>query len=285
VPEAVATIPRLFLGQALRRLRAESGRKLDEVAEEIGKDRGRLSRVLDGKATLSVEELARLLDYLGANPAQKRDLLALGAEARKRPNRRPYTDLLPRAYERAVDLEVMATTIWSYEPGVIPGLLQIPQYIEAQMTDGDGIWWDSSWEERHKRITFRLERQKLMMAAEPAKDMHFVITDNALTTEVGGPDVMRRQREHLLRVLDERPNITVQVLSATAAGNPAQNGGLIVLRFGETLQPVGFLPVAYGPATYFDDPADTGRLMRAFRKLSELAADHQESRKVIANIP
>jgi hypothetical protein len=84
----------------LKRLRSESGRKIDDLAASIGKSRGRLINVLDGKGTLSVEELEQLLDLLDAQPKQKRELLALGAEARKRPTRRPYTDLLPRSYEQ-----------------------------------------------------------------------------------------------------------------------------------------------------------------------------------------
>ncbi len=285
MPEAVPTFPRLFLGEVLKRLRAESGKKTEDLAVAIGKDRGQMSRVLDGKGTLSVDELAQLLDVLGATPDQKRELLALGAEARKRPTRRPYTDLLPRSYERLADLESMATEIWSYDPGIIPGPLQIPEYIEALMTDGDGIWWESSWEERRNRISFRLERQKLMMVADPPKSLRFILTDTALRTEVGGPDVMRRQLEHLLRMIDERPDTAIQILSATAAHNPAQGGGgLALLHFGQTLRPVGFLHGFYGPSTYFDEPIDTGRLFRAFGRLEALAASADESRRVIADL-
>lgn len=284
MPEAVPTVPRLFLGERLKQLRAESGRTIEDLATALGKDRGRIGRVFDGKGTLSVDELGQLLDLLGAPREQRRDLLALGAEARKRPIRRPYTDLLPRGYERLADLESMATKIWSYEPGVIPGLLQIPLYIEAQMTDVDGIWWETSWEERRNRITFRLERQKVMMAAQPQKSLHFIITDTALVTDVGGPDTMRRQLEYLLQVIDDRPNITIQVLDATAPHNPAPAGGLMLMQLGEAVRPVGFLPVQYGPATYFDEPVDTARLARASGRLEALAKSVDESRTVIADL-
>ncbi|HEX5119370.1 MAG TPA: DUF5753 domain-containing protein [Pseudonocardiaceae bacterium] len=283
MPEALPTIPRLFLGEALKRLYTESGVRMDDLAAAMGKDRGRLGRLFDGRGTLSVEELERLLDLLGAKPKQKRELVALGAEARKRPTRRPYTDLLPRSYERAADLESMAKEIWIYERGTIPGLLQIPEYIEARMTDGDGVWWEPSWEERRNRIHFRMERQKLMMA-DPERAMHFIFTDDALHTEVGGPDIMRRQWEHVLRMIEDRPNTTVQILSSTAKHNPAQSGGLILLHFGEVLRPVAFLPVVYGPSTYFDEPVDTARLFRAFGKLEGLAANRADSRRVIVDL-
>src|SRR5689334_5340839 len=38
VAGSVPTLPRLFLGQALKRLRDDSGLKLDDVAASIGKD-------------------------------------------------------------------------------------------------------------------------------------------------------------------------------------------------------------------------------------------------------
>src|SRR5690242_8541352 len=127
----VLTVPRLFLGEALKRLRRESGKTLDETASAIGKSRARLINVLEGKGTLTAEELDNLLTFLDTTPKQKAELLKLGTEARKRPTRRPYTDLLPSPYERIADLQSMATEICWYERGVIPGLLQIPEYFEA----------------------------------------------------------------------------------------------------------------------------------------------------------
>lgn len=280
----VLTVPRLFLGEALKRLRAESRKTLDETAAAIGKSRARLINVLDGKGTLTVDELARLLDFLGARASQKPGLLALGAEARKRPTRRPYTDLLPSAYERITDLQSMATEIDWYERGVIPGLLQTPEYFEAIARDTEGIWWGPSGDQRRNWVTFHLERQRAILTARPAKTMRFVITDDALHTKVGDGATMRRQLQRLLSLLDERPGLTIQVLSATASHNPAPSAGMILLRLGAPLHPIGFLPVAYGPSTYLDGPDDTARLARAFARVRELASSPDESRALIAEL-
>jgi hypothetical protein len=123
-----------------------------------------------------------------------------------------------------------------------------------------------------------------MMAAEPPKSLHFILTDTALRTEVGGPDTMRRQLEHLIFLIDHRPKITIQVLAATAPHNPAPGGGLYLLHLGEALPPIGFLPVTYGPGTYFDEPVDTARLARALDRLAELAASPDDSRSLIADL-
>jgi hypothetical protein len=228
--------------------------------------------------------LTTLLEFLNATPKQKRELLKLGTEARNRATKRPYTDLLPGAYERLADLESMATEIWRYERGVVPGLLQIPEYMEAQMIAADGVWWQSSWEERRNRITFRIERQKLVMEAEPTKTLRFIITDDALRTPIGGPEIMARQHEHILRLIEERPNLTVQIISATEPQNPARSGDLFLLHFGELLSPVAFLPVVYGPSTYFNEPEDTSVFMRVFGRLEGLAMSPDESRKVVEDL-
>jgi hypothetical protein len=178
----------------------------------------------------------------------------------------------------------MATELWRYERGSIPALLQIPEYIEAQMLSADGVWWQSSWEERRNRITFRLERQKLVLEADPTKTLRIITTDDVLRTPVGGPGIMRRQLEHILRLIDEHPNLTFQVLSATEPQNPAREGDLILLHFGDLLSPVAFLPVLYGPSTYFNEPGDTSVLMRVFGRLEGLAMSPTESRRVVADL-
>jgi transcriptional regulator with XRE-family HTH domain len=280
----VLTLPRLYLGMGLKRLRAESGKTLDETAAMLGKSRARLITVLDGKGTLTADELGRLLDFLGAKPAQRKELLRLGIEARKRSTRQVHADELPDEYQVTVDLESMATEIWIYERGLVPGLLQIPEYVEGVMATGDGIWWERSWEERRNRVNFRLERQKLIMESKEPRTLRFVISDEALRTEVGGPATLRRQLDHLLSLIDTRPNINIRVLSATSAHNPMPTAGMTLLLLGAALPALALLPVVYGPSTYVDDPVLVDRLFRARGKIEELALDRAESRKVIADL-
>ncbi|MGI8310384.1 helix-turn-helix domain-containing protein [Saccharopolyspora hattusasensis] len=270
--EAVPTLPRLFLGEALRQLREDSGRSLDAAAAHIGKNRQRLIRLLDGKATLTRDELERLITFLGAGKQLRRELAALGEEARKKPNDEPYTDLGPGAYRRVAYLEAMATTIHSYEKGIFPALVQSPAYVEALMGVGHGIWWDEiDDQERLDRISIRLERQRLVLEAAKPKQVHLLFTDDAFDAVVGDSDVMYEQSSHLLDLIKGKRDLTVQVVPTETRGNPAQQGGLTLFDFGGLLRPVGSVPVVYGPATYFDKEADTGRLARAFNKIQELA--------------
>jgi hypothetical protein len=277
VAVGVQTIPRVLLGEALKQLRSAAGVTLDAAAQVIGKDRPRLVKVLDGKATLSTEELEALVDFFGAKDPARAEILALGIQARKRATGSPYLDLAPGSFRRIAWLEAMATDIWIYEKGIFPSFVQSPAYIDAVMRTTEGIWWDRPGN-ISDLVEFRLERQRRVLETDSPKRMEVMLSDDALMAPFGGPEVMRGQLEHVLAMIERHPNLTVRIVPVEASGNPVQGGGLIMLRFGELLRPVGFLPVVYGPSVYLDETEDTERIMRAFNRLRDLALSPQATR-------
>lgn len=266
-------MPRRLLGAELRRLRLAAGKSQAEVAELIDRARTRIIDLEDGRANLTEDRLNLVLDFLGASPEDREKLLALGVEARKRHPKRTYVDLLPGNFQRNADVESLATRISSYDRGVVPGLLQTPEYAEAQMATADGVLWESSYQERVNRVAFRLERQKLLSG----KELVFVVTDDALATQVGGPRVMRRQVEHLLAAM-EKPNVSFRLLDSTHPDNPCPYGPMVLLDFDDKTPRAGLLPVIWGPSVYTVDPEDTAVLARCFQRLQELAFGPEESR-------
>jgi transcriptional regulator with XRE-family HTH domain len=279
---AVQTLPRRLLGGELKRLRHHAGKSADEAAAAIGKDQSRISKVEDGRANLTADELSILVKLYGASKTEHKKVLAMGVEARKRePRRRAYVDTLPGSYRRISNMEVQAANIRTYEKGIFPGLLQCDVYAEAVVAACDDIWWETSYQERVDRVAFRLDRQQRVFQAEPAKHLEFIVTDDVLRTEFGGPKVLRRQVEHVLRLLDEHPNLSIRLLSATASDNPASYGGYTLLHFPGQAKSVGFMSVAYGPSPYLDEQADIDALSRGFARLQELAWDGAESRLLL----
>jgi hypothetical protein len=277
----VQTIPRVLLGEALKQLRSEAAVTLDAAAHAIGKDRPRLVKVLDGKATLSTEELETLVDFFGAQDPVRAEILALGVQARKRATGNPYMDLAPGSFRRMAWLEAMAEDIWIYETGIFPSFIQSPAYVEAVMQSGHGIWWEQGETTRDDRAEFRRQRQRRVLEADSSKRVEVMFSDAVLSTQVGTPDVMRGQFEHVLKVIEQHPSVTVRIVPSSAIGNPALSGGLTMLRFGRVLRPVALLPVVYGPSVYFDETEDTERVMRAFNKLRELALSPLRSRALL----
>jgi hypothetical protein len=250
----------------------------------MGKARSRMAELEDGKTTLSAEELGRLLDFYDVTGDERRTVLELGALTRTRQKKRAHPDLLPGSFERFADLEASATEISCYEPAIVPGLLQSPGYFRAELMDADGVWWTSSIAEMHERSTFREERQARIFDSDEPRSLRFVVTEAALRGAVGSPEVMREQRRHILKLLESNKNLTVRILRAGTYGSPARVAGLTIFGFGERGAPVGFASVVYGPSTYFDSEADTAAMLRAFKRLEELALSPEESARLIRQI-
>lgn len=282
--KARQTFERRQLGLALRRLRTQAGKSQQTVADHVGKARSRIAELEDGLTTLTLDELARLLELYDITDEERRTVLDLGLLAKARQKKRAHLDLLPGSFQRFADMEGSATEISCYEPSVIPGLLQSPAYIRAEMTDTDGVWWEPSIAEMHERIVFRAGRQKAVFESDGPKDLRFVVTETALRAAVGNPQVMREQRRHILDLLERNQNLTVQVLLATTFANPAKAGGLTVFGFGDKGSPVGFASVVFGPSTYFDDESDTTVLLRALSRLRQLSLSPEESARFIRQI-
>ncbi|HEX3781263.1 MAG TPA: DUF5753 domain-containing protein, partial [Pseudonocardiaceae bacterium] len=231
-------------------------------------------------------ELEALLDLYHVSGSERRTMLAMGIAARKRQPRGPsasaYTDTLPGSFQRLADMEQDASTIYLYQPGVIPGHLQSSRYMRALMRAGEGIWWQEFGTEPDDRVAFRQARQSRILDADPPKSLQFVLTHDALIDDGLHTDVMREQLDHLLALTKKYPNIEVRVLRVGALDNPAPNGGITVLDFANGAPPVGFAHVVYGPSTYFgNNEEDTGALLRAFKRIQGLALTPAQSLKLI----
>ncbi|GAA1675652.1 hypothetical protein GCM10009765_26200 [Fodinicola feengrottensis] len=198
----------------------------------VGKDRPRLVKVLEGRSSLSTEELEALVDFLGAQPDRRAEILLLGIDARKRSGPSPYTDLAPGSFQRLAQREALASDIWAYERGVFPAYLQSPDYVEALMDAADGIWWESSDSERAKRVAFRLERQRTVFHPERPKQVDVFFSDDTLIAEVGGPDVMRRQLRHVLTAGSRTLAAAAEATTASRFGSPPTRSAYATQRTG-----------------------------------------------------
>lgn len=278
------TFERRQLGLTLRRLRDQAGKPQQVAADLLKKTRTRIVQLEDGTATISQEELVKLLDCYGVAGGERETVLELGAQARRRQKRRVHVDHLPDAYQRFADLEASASEINWFETGIIPGLLQSPSYMRAVFAECEGVWWEKDDAEGQDRLAYRIERQARLLESDERRIFRFVVTEDALHANLGSPDVMREQLGHLLALLDAHPDLTVRVLRNDAYPNPSRGRGLWIFGFGERAAPVGYSPAANGPSTYHDDEADTSRMLRAFYRIWEQSLSRGESRRLIEGI-
>jgi transcriptional regulator with XRE-family HTH domain len=224
------------LAAELRRLRNETGMSIEDVAGRLGWRGSKVSRIENRQIGVSIQDLRKLLDlYTVADESYREELFELCRRATERGWWRSYgKDVIPSAYANLIGLETEAATIRTYQPELVPGLLQTADYARAAIRTGRPA--DTS-KEIDRRTEVRLERQEaLTRTSPPPPKLSVVLNEAVLARPVGGPKVMRAQIEHLLRDRD-RENIVIQVLPFSTGEHPAMVGPFTMLTFEDPADP------------------------------------------------
>lgn len=268
------------LAARLRRLREQRGRTLTEVAANFGWSDAKLSRIETGTTGVSDSDLARLLALYRVPESQRDQITTLATRARHRARwEKVFGTVLSDAYASFVAVEEEAFAIHTFEPQVLPGILQTAEYASAIMRrsvvlDGpDAVG---------RGVSGRLARQAVLVR-EPPPEFVAVVDEAALRRQVGGPDVMRRQ---LLRLTEasERPNITIQVLPFSVGAHPGVAGSFEILTFGrEPASALVYCEDLTGGIIQ-DSYLDLHRYQRAFEVLRESALDPDETHRMIQTL-
>lgn len=218
------------LAAELRRLRAEANLSIEETAGKLKWPGSKVSRIENRQVGVSPRDLRKLLDlYHLEDRAYREELLEMGRRATERGWWQSYgSGVVPRAYANLIGLEAEAATIRSYEPELVPGLLQTADYARAVTRAGRPV---DTTAEIERRVEVRLERQEVLIRTDPPPPkVSVVLNEGVLARRVGGPEVMRAQIEHLMRERDQA-NITIQILPFSAGEHPAMLGPFYMLTF------------------------------------------------------
>jgi len=214
------------LGAELRRLRDRTGRTVSDVANELGWSESKLSRIETANTGIRAPDLDKLLSAYTVEGAERTRIRALAGQAKQKVWWEAYGDALPNAYETYIGFEAEATSIFTYEAQVVPGLLQTAEYASA-VTQADGVFDDPSV--LGQRVAVRMARQ-VVLTRDPPPKLWAILDEAVLRRPVGGKDVLRRQLLRLVEAAD-RPTITLQVLPFSVGAHRALAGSFIVLEF------------------------------------------------------
>jgi len=257
------SVRRIALGARLRQLREANGISRKDAGDLIRGSESKITRMELGKVSFKERDVSDLLTLYGVvEPAERAPLLSLLTQANQRGWWRSFTDVMPDWFHSYVGLETSASLIRVYETQFIPGLLQTEEYARAVITRG-GDDLDATTVDR--RISARMNRQALLARPEPPR-VWAVIDEAALQRPLAEPVVMCQQLEHLI-ALDERPNITIQVIALDSDSYPAEGGAFTMLRFADPEVPdVVYLEHLTG-ASYLDRAEDVARYMHMMNNL------------------
>ncbi|MGW7007719.1 Scr1 family TA system antitoxin-like transcriptional regulator [Streptomyces sp. NPDC054933] len=205
-----------YCGNQVKLWRMRAGVSRESLGEKAGYEYESVKSMEQGRRRPSLRLLEIADEMCGAQG------LLLAAREYLKPERFPARTL------EFMQLEGDAIAIHSYEPLLIPGLLQTEEYARALMGNSCPPLDDETIEER---VAARLQRQE-KLRDKPKVAFGFVIYEAALRTSVGGPEVMRRQLNRLLEVGELR-NVSIQVLPVGRGAYSGLGGSLVLLETAE----------------------------------------------------
>jgi transcriptional regulator with XRE-family HTH domain len=273
------TVRRRRLAAELKRLRKESGKTREEVAEFVGCAPATVTKIENASNAAPPAYVALMLELYGVTGGKRDAWLTVARQARKRGWWQQYGGAIPSWFEVYLGLEEEASEIRSYHPEGIYGLLQTEDYMRAQILAESTVPPD---EEIDRRIAIRKKRQERLRGND-APQMWLVLGEAAIRRQVGGADAAHAQLHHLLDA-SRLNSVNLQVLPYTAGAHPGSHGPFIVLGFPEPADPeVVYVEYRMG-SLYLESPSEVSTYTKIFDHLRARALGPDESRALITQV-
>ncbi|MFF3376372.1 helix-turn-helix domain-containing protein [Streptomyces sp. NPDC002680] len=270
MPTAVdPSLNRRKLRLALKSARDKRGLTQRDAADALEWSLSKLIRIEAGTVSLSVTDLrAMLLEYGVNDPDIVVELEEAARGSKGQSWWSDYNDVISQPFSQYLGYESAANLIRSYHPSLIPGQLQITDYITA-------LWEVSEPTPRARRlIDMRLARQERVFHDGGPK-VEMILDEAALRRQIGGPGVMRRQLAHL-KALASGEQATLRVLPFTAGAHDSMDSSFILLGFTDD-EDVLYLSGPGGVLTNRDDREKVARYQECFEDLQNKALGEEDT--------
>lgn len=185
------------------------------------------------KLERGVNDAIRLADVLAFSvvyrcaPKESEHLIEL-VEAADSPGWYHAFDVEPE-FAHYIELEGAASKICLYGQELVTGLFQRPEYLDALRADRPGTRGGAD-------EGLRAQRQENTLGSEKPPTIEYVTSEAALRRQVGGPEVMRSQIEHLIE-LDGRETVSISVIPFEVGAHPSMAGAYRILYFADRVFP------------------------------------------------
>lgn len=261
-----ATIAKRKLARVLTELRKETGMTANQVCDKLGWGRGKVGRFESNIwRRPEMSDLRDLLRLYGVNDGDQQRLEALAMLARNRPWWRDHPDVFTNEFP---GFENDAAAISVYMPLVLPGLVQIPDYIRAHQAVGVK---SADW--REQSLATRLRRQQILERTDgTAPRLCAVITEASLLYRWGTASQRRSQINHLI-ALAHRPDVEIRLFRLADGPHPGMASLINIFEFPDPGEP---------PMVYLEndvaiqevtEPEDVDAYTETYKRIREAAKD------------
>ncbi|MFJ8308306.1 MULTISPECIES: helix-turn-helix domain-containing protein [unclassified Streptomyces] len=210
------------LGAALRALREASGKEAKAVARSALMSPSKLSKIENANLLPSATDVERILTALGVSDAIKAEYTEA---VRAATTEATAWRLLKRAgihtgQQAAQALEAQMAVLRLFQPALVPGLLQTPEYIRAVLQRHD-----LSEDALTRTIGGRLERQNVMF--DSTKKLRFVITEPVLRWRIVPPQMMAAQLDRIVS-MSRLAHVDIRVVPLSAPQTDIANHAFVI---------------------------------------------------------
>ncbi len=264
-------VRRRRLAAELRRLREAAHLTCDEAAARLDCSASKISRIETGRVSVSPRDVRDLLQIYGVPDDQRDSLIQLARESRQQGWWQAYGDSVEPHLATYLGMESAASEIRVYRGSRLPGLLQTEEYARTvAAANSQGI--PRPGDERS--IAYRLERQQQAKLRRPR--LRVVLDEAALRRQVGGPDVMRAQLEHLVS-LSAESEMFLQIIPFTIGAPILSDLPFAILAFPDRADP-DVVCIRYPTGTmWIEDTPEVCTYNMLFRHLQTVALSQDES--------
>lgn len=265
------------LGDQLRKRREAAGLTCDQLGKAVGWSRAKVSRIERGYTELDGVDV---IFYLGACKiwrGKAMDVMDLCHEAERKP---PYWlswhDEVPESLKSLIFHESTADKSTTYEPQLVPGLLQTEDYARAMIA---GERWRRS-ATIDQRVRLRMDRQHVMYGLD-ASPFTFFMHEQALRQQVGSAAIMHEQLLQLVLVT-AMSLVTVRVVPSSAADCWAFGRPFVMFEYDQHT-PLVCLD-NHASVLFLEDHDYVEPYQALVPAIAEFALDEGQSRALIADL-
>ncbi|SFP70370.1 Helix-turn-helix domain-containing protein [Amycolatopsis arida] len=250
----------------------------NELARKLGWSPSKLSRVESGDRGVGPVDVALYASRLDASPKEIARLLQLAQQPDNLYQLRENQpdDVWPQGpIESLVVHESTADSIESYDPLLVPGLLETADYMREIFATGPLP------ENRIELyVQARIGRQDLLRRPNPPR-LTFYIHEQVFRSIVGSTRLMHEQLLHVL-LSTARSEFTVRVVPTTALPYGAFDGPFRLMEY-EAYSPVAYAQ-SHAACLFLEDELHVGIYRKLLATLNKIAMSEPASREWIAKL-
>jgi hypothetical protein len=261
------TALRVVLGTQLRRLRETRKVTVAAASRAIHASAAKISRMELGRVSFRERDVMQLLTLYGVSaPHDKEAFLTLVRRANVPGWWHQYSDIIPSWFEAYLGLEQASSVIRTYQPQLVPGLLQTPQVARTVIELGHP---GQSVDEIERKIALRMTRQEIL--TRPDAPSLWAVFEEASLWRLNKNSVMREQIQHLI-AMAELPNVSIQLIPIYSGAHVGIGGPFTILRFPHADLPDIIYLEQLTSAVYLDKNEDVQRYLTVMHRLCTEAA-------------